>query len=345
MHAKKTGCFLSLLLLSTAFLFTVDALPDSTASFRGVGVTIDLTFPEEASPLDNIFHNLTITAYNFVNSLNITLVIYAPIDLAWQIIDSPHNIPWLFPLNVNKSLPTAEINFTLPQNANGLLKCKLYVQTNQTTDYPSFIFYTTLVSEPTFSEMQTLYNEMKANYTLLQENYAALMNDYNGLWADYSTLFDNYTALVSEHNELLTEYSAQVASYEALEKKYKNLQSEVSSLSSSLNTKSSDYNSLQTSFGSLNSTFSSLEGNYTELQGNYTVLEGFYNSLNDVRTQLEDDYSDLQSSSDVNRVVMFILVMIVAGLIALIIYIRRRESEPYVIIRKETVALKPDKKS
>jgi hypothetical protein len=332
MKIKTIGQLLIALLFFSGILRIVSA-PSTSFSLVGGGVTVNLAFPEEAHPNITITHNITITSSTIVTLRNFTVVIKALVNSNWQEIFSGTNeygIPPQLPQNYTLTL-------ALPQDANDRLQCFIFVNTSSIDDLSATV-YTTLVSKPTFSEML-------ADYTALQANYTSLMNEYNGLLANYSTLLANYTALLSEHNELLAEYSAQVASYQSLDSKYRALQSEVSSLSSSLNTKSSDYNSLQTSFGSLNSTFSSLEGNYTELQGNYTVLEGFYNSLNDVRTQLEDDYSDLQSSSDVNRVVMFILVMIVAGLIALIIYIRRRESEPYVIIRKETVALKPDKKS
>lgn len=340
MKGKRIGYLLIALVFFYGVAGIVSAQPISLL-FSGGGVTVDLAFPEEAHPNSTLTHNVTITAHTDLSLQFFTFFIYAPVNGTWQEVKN-RTISWDF--LGNESL-TSRIEFELPLDTNGTLRCEMTFQTDQISDLLLSSFYTTRVSELTFSEMLLLYNEMLVNYTTLQANYVSLVNEYNGLLANYSTLLANYTALVSEHNELLTEYSAQVASYESLESDYRDRQSDVSKLRSDLYAEESNFDVLQGNYSSLNSTFSSLEGNYTELEGNYTVLEGFYNALNDVKTQLEAEYSGLQSYSDVNRVVMFILVLIVAGLIALIIYIRRRESEPYVIIRKETVALKPDKKS
>jgi predicted nuclease with TOPRIM domain len=342
MRAKKIGYFLSVLLLFSAFMCTVGAVPDTTVTFRGVGVTIDLKFPEEASPMDNIFHNLTITAYNYVNSLNITLFIYAPIDSTWQIIDPPHNIPWSFPLGVNQSLPTAEINFTLPQNANGLLKCTLYVQTNQTTDYPFYTFYTTHVSEPTFSEMQILYNEMLANYTALQANYTTLLNEYDGLLANYSSLFANYTTLLSQYNQLSTEYNAKVAAYQASLDNYNTLSGEYDALDSNYRSKVNEFNALQSNYKDLNSTHNSLQTNYTRLEADYSDLNDTYIGLLGDLNSLQVSFSDSQSAVNNDRIVMFIFMITLVALIAFIIYLKRGKEEPYVVIRKETVSMNQD---
>jgi hypothetical protein len=317
-------------------------LSPTSVSFHGVGLDIDLTFPEEAHPVDYISHNLTITAYNYVNSLNITLFIYAPVNATWQIIDSPHNIPWPFPLGVNQSLPTAEIWFTLPQNASGILKCTLYVQTNQTTDHPSYTFYTTRVNELTFSEMQSLYYEMLANYTSLQTDYETLLNEYNDLLANYTSLFANYTALLSEHNDLLTKYNTLDSNYRSKLDEYNALQTEYNTLDSDHRSQLSKYNALQADYDSLNSTFYSVQGNYTFLQGNFTDFQAVYDALKETYNDLLSDRNNLQGAVDADRIVMFIFVVTVACLIAFIIYIKRKQPEPYVVIRKETVAMKPD---
>jgi hypothetical protein len=311
MKVKVIGQLMIALLFFSGVLRIVSASP-SSLSLGGGGVTVSLDFPYEAHPNSTITHNFTITAHTNLKLESFIFSTYALVNDTWQEIGDPTVIiNSYFP--ENQTFPGGK-EFQLPQGTNGTLRCEMTFQTNQTSDLLLCSFYTTHVSELTFSEMQLKYNEMLANYTTLQANYYSLMNEYNGLLANYMAL-----------------------------------QSEVSSLSSGLNSKISEYNSLKTSFGSLNSTLFSLEGNYTELQGNYTALEIIYNALNDAKTQLEADYNDLLSSSDNNstadRVVMFILVMVVAGLIALIIYIRRRESEPYVIIRKETVALKQDNES
>jgi hypothetical protein len=328
--------------LFSGLIYSVGALPDKTVTFRGAGVTVDLMFPEEASPLDYISHNLTITAYNYVSSLNITLFIYAPVNETWQIVDQPHNIPWPFPLGVNQSLPTAEIWFTLPQDANGILKCILYVQTNQTADYPSYTFYTTHVSEPTFSEMQRSYNEMLANYTELQANYTTKLNEYNDLLANFSSLFANYTALLSQYNELTGKYNAQVAAYQALLDNYNKRSDDYDALNANYMSKVNQYNALQMDYEELNSTRNSLLANYTSLQA-------LYDELNQTYTDLLGKFADLQESSNRSesalgndRIVMFIFVITLVALIAFIIYLKRGKEEPYVVIRKETVSMNQD---
>jgi hypothetical protein len=340
MKRKRIGYLLIALVFFYGVADVVSAPPVSLL-INGGGVTVDLTFPEEAHPNSTITYNVTITAYANLTLQFFTLFIYAPINTSWQEVKN-RTISWDFLENENL---TSRIEFEVPPDTNGTLRCEITFQTDQTSDLLSSSFCTTRVSELTFSEMLLLYNEMLANYTLLQVNYSALMNEYGGLLADYSTLLADYTALLSEHNELLTEYGAQVASYESLEKTYKNLQSEISSVRSDLYAKNSEFSSLQANYGSLNSTFFGLQGNYTVLQGNYTVLEGFYITLNNAKTQLEADYANLQNSLTNDRVVMFIFIVVVVSLIALLIYMRRKESEPYVVIRKETVTVKPDKES
>jgi hypothetical protein len=295
MSAKKVVCFFIAMLLVSTVTCSVGALPDAAVTFRGAGVTVDLTFPEEASPLDYISHNLTITAYNYVNSLNITLFIYAPVNATWEIIDQPHNIPWPFPLGVNQSLPTAEIWFTLPQDANGILKCTLYVQTNQTADYPSCTFYTTHVSEPTFSEMQSLYNEMLANYTTLQANYTALLNDYDGLLANYSSLFADYTALLSLYYETLANYTALQTDYATLLNDHNGLLANYTSLFANYTALLSEHNQLITNYNTLQGDYATLSNSASQRENKYTTD---YNSLNALYTSQRNNYDTLQSEYD-----------------------------------------------
>lgn len=346
MRSKKV-CFFIVLLLFSTLMCSVGALPDTTVTFRGVGVTIDLTFPEEASPIDNsnIFHNLTITAYNYVNSLNITLFIYAPIDSTWQIIDPPHIILWPYPLGVNQSLPTAEINFTLPQNANGILKCTLYVQTNQTADYPSYTFYTTHVSEPTFSEMQSLYYDMLANYTSLQADYETLLSEYDGLLANYSSLFANYTELLSEYDALSAQYNAQVSTYQTLLDYYNKLSNDYDTLNANYRSKITELGDLQTDYDNLNLTRFSLQASYDTLQAIYGGLNQTYTDLQTELTNLQERINDSEGLLNSSRIVMFIFIITLAALIAFIVYIKRKKEEPYVVIRKETVSMKSDEDS
>jgi hypothetical protein len=205
MQAKKVGCFLCILLLFSAVIGSVHAEP-TTVTFHGVGVTIDLTFPEEAHPAESISHNISITANTDLTLQNFTIFIYAPVGPNWQEIKN-QTITNL-DLSENQSF-TSRLGFTLPQEANGTLSCFLYVLTSKSTDYLSITFYTTRVSVLTFSEMQSLYNEMLANYT-------SLVEDYDGLLANYSSLLTEYETLLSQHNSLSAQYASSVSTYETL---------------------------------------------------------------------------------------------------------------------------------
>src|SRR4030042_6290793 len=194
MRAKKMVSFFSLLLLFSTLTCSVGALPDTTVTFRGNGVTIDLTFPDEAHPLDNIPHDLTINSNTDIILQNFTVSIKAPVNSGWQEIRKREEIGQ----NLSKNTPwTVPLSMSLPQDVNGTLSCFIYVLTNQTAEPLVYSLFTTHVSELSFSEMQSLYNEMLANYTTLQANYTTLLNDYDGLLANYSSLFANYTALLS----------------------------------------------------------------------------------------------------------------------------------------------------
>ena len=341
MHTKKMGYFLTLLLFSV-LICSVDSLPDTTVSFRGSGVTIDLTFPEEAHPTESITHNVTITANIALTLQNFTIFIYAPVNAIWQEVKNQTITSW--DLLENESL-TSRLGFTLPQEANGTLYCFIYVKTSQSVYYSSYTFYTTRVSELTFSEMQSLYYEMLANYTGLQANYTTLLNDYDDLLAEYTSLFANYTALLSEHNQLLADYDSRVAAYESLLNSYNRLSGDYNTLNSNYGSQLSKYNALQADYDSLNSTRYSLQANYTTLQAVYDELNQTYNDLltelNDLKQRITRSENDLNT----DRILMFIFIVTVACLIAFIVYLKRKKEEPYVVIRKETVAMKPDEET
>jgi predicted nuclease with TOPRIM domain len=341
MQAKKMGYFLSTLLLFSGLIYSVSA-STTTVSFRGGGVTIDLTFPEEAHPTDSIWHNATLTANTALTLHNLTLVIKAPVDSTWQEITGWYLFNRVLQENESRM---EEMYFQLPSNANGTLQCFIYVNTSQNAYYSSYTFYTTHVSEPTFSEMQSLYYEMLANYTTLQTDYETLLNEYDGLLANYSSLFANYTALLSEHNELLVKYNAQVATYESLLNSYNKLSGDYNTLDSNYRSQLSKYNALQVDYDSLNSTHYSLQANYTSLQAVYKALNQTYIELEAELNDLQQRNTFLENAQNTDRIVMFIFIVTVACLIALIIYIKKKEPEPYVVIRKETVAMKPDEKS
>jgi predicted nuclease with TOPRIM domain len=417
MRTKTVVYFLSFLLVSSAVVYCVGAAQTKTQSFHGVGVKIELAFPDEAHPTDTISHNITITAIVDVALQNITLFIYAPINSTLQHVKN-QTITWPLLLAGN-SLPTSEIRFTLPQNANGTLYCLLYVQTDQSADYASYTFYTTQVRTLTYTELLSAHNQLIANYSALSAaydqlnaNYSALLIAHNNLLVNYSTLFADYGTLLGSYNTLLAQYGALSTAYNGLTSDYATLNSTYNLLSANYDALNSTFNSLlaknnalQSDYNSLNSTHYNLQASYNSLEGNYnsivakdnalqsdynslsstdSALQTNYNTLNSTKNTLQSDYNSLNSThysvqasydllrgaydtlnrtytslasefSDLNqrvhnsenamnsdRIVLSIFTITVACLVGFIIYIKRKKPEPYVVIRKETVTVKPE---
>jgi predicted nuclease with TOPRIM domain len=313
----------------------------TTVSFRGGGVTVDLTFPEEAHPDTTITHNVTITANIALTLQNFTIFIYAPVNAIWQEVKNQTITSW--DLLENENL-TSRLGFTLPQEANGTLYCFIYVKTNQSAYYSSYTFYTTEVREMTYSELLAGYNVLNNTYNQLLADYNQLSSDYNTLNNTYNNLQSSYAALNSSYNELSANYSILNNAYNDLQGRYNTLQNSYNELDSNYKNVNSARNSLlgdisklQLDYDSLNSTFYSVQGNFTNLQAVYDALKETYNNL-------LSDFNNLQGVVDSDRIVLFIFVVTVACLIAFVIYLKRKKEEPYVIIRKETVAVKPDEK-
>jgi CHASE3 domain sensor protein len=326
MQAKKIGYSVSSLLLFSVLILNVSASTTSI-SFHGDGVTIDLTFPEEAHPNTTITHNVTITSSTAATLRNFTVVIKAPANSGWQEIFNSQD-------TFSKSLPMSyNLTLSLPQEVNGTLQCIIYVNTTSIDDL-SATFYTTRVSALTFSEMQSLYYEMLANYITLQADYETLLNEYNGLLANYSSLFANYTALLNEHNQLITDYNNKVATYEPLLAQYTELSDDYDTLNANYRSKITELGALQSDYNDLNSTRDSLQASYNALHAVYDALNKTYTNLQSELTTMQERNNVSESALNTDRSVMVIFVVVIACLIAFIIYIKRKETEPYVIIRK-----------
>ena len=387
MHAKKIVCFFSILLLLTVLMCSVDASPDTTLSFRGSSVTINLTFIEEAHPAESIWHNITITAITTTTLRNFTVVIKAPVGSGWQEIFNAEDT-FSKPLPVSYNLP-----LSLPQGANGTLYCFMYVNTTS-IDCLSTTLFTTQVREMTYSELLDDYNELLVDYTALNDTYYQLLADYDDLNNTYNDLRSSYETLNSSYYNLLAEYTALnnthyqlLADYGALNDTYSNLQSSYVALNSSYNELSSSYNSLNSNYNALQTKCTTLENNYNtlsssyndvnsehssllrdykglqfdydllnstrySLQANYTSLQTVYDSLNQTYNSLEAALIDLQeqvtrseTALGADQIVLFIFVVVIVCLIVFIIYVKRKQSEPYLVIRKETVAVKKDEKT
>jgi len=333
MRAKRIVYFFIVLLLFSGLMYSTCALSINNVSFNGVGVTIDLTFPEESYPNRTITHNLTITANGDLKLQNFTLFIYAPINSALQHIE---NETAVLPMQENQSLPII-ISIRLPENVNGRLYCVMYVETeiDQTIEHSSCTFYTTLVSEPTFSEMF-------ANYTSLQADYETLLSEYDDLLTNCSSLLANYKALLSEHNQLTADYNSKVAAYASLLAQYNKLSDDYDALNANYRSKITELGDLQTNYDDLNTTRYNLQASYNTLQ---TIYEGLNQTYTDLQTELTNLQERINVSEGVlnsDRIVMFIFTVAVAALIAFIVYLKRKKEEPYVVIRKETVSMKSD---
>lgn len=352
MQTKKKVTIFSLLLLAFGFLFNVKAAPNPVV-FQGNGVLVDLMFPEEAHPLDNIYHNLTITAQTYLSPLSITVSIYAPINSAWQIIGSPTyiNLPSMI---FNQSFPTS-FSFDLPQNTNGTLRCTLDIQTNQ-TNYSSLTFYTTQVRTQTYSEILANYESLLASFETLAAKYFTLNQTYNNLTSTYQTLNSTYFSLLANYNSLNSTYTSLLAQNSALQTSYDTLTSTYNTILADRDAINNQKEILQLNYGNLTSNYGKLQGlygalelNYTTLISNQTDLETALNRLNQTLTdreaelaQKESAQSQLESGLTYDKIVMVIFLAAVVGLIALIVYIKKKEPEPYMVIRKETVAVKPE---
>ena len=318
---RKTIALLVMTLFITQIICSVTASSTSAVSFRGGGVTIDLTYPEEAHPAE-ISHNLTITTNTNVEVQNITLFIYAPVNSTLEFINKSTII--LPPLPADQNF-TFVIWFTPPQNTNGTLYCLFYVQTDQAASYLSYIFYTTHVSNLTFTEMQSLYDQILTNYT-------ALLNEYNDLVGNYSNLLANYTNLFSNNTILQDKYDEQFAIYKSLQDSNNDLTNQFNTLNSNYQSKTADYNSLQTDYQTLNSTRNALQNSYNDLQDAYNNLDQAYNELQ------AQEATKQSSENDVNNLttIIIILAIVIAALASLTIYIKQKSKEPYIVIHKES---------
>ena len=363
MQPKKTVCFFSALLLLSMLMCSVNAASDTTVSFQGGGVTIEVTYPEEAHPAENIWHNFTLTSTVDTTLRNFTVVIKAPVNSIWvDVLNSQDT----FSKQFSQSSPlTYNLSLSLPQDVNGMLQCSIFVNTSSIDDLSATV-YTTLVSEPTFSEMRVLYDEMLANYTSLQEKYETKLNDYNELYVNYTILMDNYTTLLDDYNQLVTDHGTLQEDYENISDDYRSLNttylallSEHNQLTTNYNNEVSNYNTLyedfrdrttelgnlQTVYSALNDTYYSLQTEFNKLQIDSSTLNQKYNNLDTAFTELQKRFTDSESAVGMGNIVMFIFIVVVAALIAFIVYIKKKQENPYLVIRKETVSMKSDEET
>ena len=329
MHSPKKVYLLIVLVLCLTLIAQVCASSNPTVSFRGGGVTIDLTYPEEDKPNKTITHDVTITANTNLTSINIDVLIYAPVNSTLLLIKT-QQFSW-GTLHENNSLPVSEIPIILTEQVNGTLFCIITVQTDQTTDPLSYSFYTTRVSVTTFSELQTLYN-----------NYTTLLSEFNDLSLNYNSSVEALNLLTTQHAELQTKYNNQVAAYNSMLSSNDQLSQEYNNLNANYKAKLTELSASQSDYEKLNTTKNNLQTSYTTLQNVYNTLNQTYNDLRIELDNLQDDLKSSDSNLSISQAFMFIALMAIAGLVALIVYLKRKKPEPYVVIRKETVTVEND---
>jgi len=307
MRIRSSVCVFLALLFLFGQIYRSSASSTDSFSFQGAGVIIDLTFPEEAHPTESITHNLTITAETSLTLENFTITIKVLVNSSWQ--QGPMRQELFQEIQQDEKLPI-QLRFTLPQNTHGKLYCFIHVYTDITSDPLSYTFYTTHVRTFTYSELLIEYDELLANYSELLTEYETLLESYNELTATYGTLNSTYNSLLNE------------------------------------------YNALQANYNSLNSTYHSLQATYSSLQISHASLEANFNSLNQTCTDLENEINNLRQKTDASKIeiintrnLTYLFIGTTIALIILIIYLKKKEPEPYVVIRKETVAVKPTEDS
>lgn len=300
MRVKISVCVSITLFLLFGQICGLGASSTNSSSFQGAGITVELTFPEEAHPAESITHNLTITAKTPLTLQNFTIIIKVLVNSSWQQVYMEQALSRDMLQNERLISPS---RFTLPQKAHGKLHCFIHVLTDKISDPLSYMFYSTQVRTLTYSELLVEYNELFANYSDLLTEYETLLESYNDLNATSGTLNSTYNSLLNE------------------------------------------YDALHLNYNSLNLT-------HHNLQATYDSLEEDFNSLTEDYTKLENDFNDLSRETNASKIeiintrnLMYLFVGTTIALTVLFIYFKKKKPEPYVVIRKETVAVKPTEDS
>jgi hypothetical protein len=99
---------------------------------------------------------------------------------------------------------------------------------------------------------------------------------------------------------------------------------------------------LQSDYDSLNSTRYNIQASYDSLNNTYRSLNQTYVNLESQIKELNQRIALSDRALNNDKVLMLIFVVTLVCLIAIIAYIKRKGTAPYLVIRKETVTVKPD---
>lgn len=301
MKHKVGACLAIILCFLVASIIGAYASPVDNISLRGAGVIVDLEYPEEAHPTETITINVTITALLALKLQNFTLIIRVLLNATWQQVYKEQ----VLQLNMDPNeVLTRLVWFTLPSTASESLCYDMYVLTDKAPGLPAnYVFYATHVRAMTYNELLETYYELFANYSSLLNLYHNLTVQYDGLNTTYNLLLNQYISLQATYEALSSSYYTQKASYDTLK---------------------TDYQLLEADYRTLNQTYYALRADLG------TENDSLKNTVSAQNTQL-----------DITRNVAYALLAVTLILTAFIIYNKKKKSEPYVVLRKETVTLKP----
>lgn len=267
---------------------------------------MDVAFPQEAHPTDTITHNLTVTALRSITLYNFTVIVNVLVNQTWQRVYYDY-----YPkaLQQNESFVLPPLQFTLPQKASGRLSVYVYALVSVFGDSLEYTFDTTIVRDLTYGT----YDELMARYNLTLANYNQKLAEYNQTLAEYQNLSSSYDNLNSTYSLLLSDYGALLKQYENLTARHYN--------------QTIDYDKLKTDYALLQTTYANLNTTYSQLSS----------ETDDLQHKLDSYESDLT----LTRNILYVCIAVAGILVIALVYLKKKKPSPYLVLRKETVALEP----
>jgi hypothetical protein len=200
---------------------------------------------------------------------------------------------------------------------------------------------------------QVFLRSMEQSEALISEGKFTLpQNAHETLYCNMHVLTDRvsepltctfYTTNVRTmtYNELLANYSSLLTDYETLLGSYNNLSTRYGGLNSTYNLLLNQHSSLLATFASLNSSYFIQKAVYDALRTSYDSLDASYKTLNQTYYAMRNTIDTPEAELTTTRYITYALIAVTVALVALVIYLKKKKDEPYVVLRKETVALNP----
>lgn len=229
---------------------------------------------------------------------------------------------------------------------NFTLVIKVLVDTGWQQAYKEQVLALSMVQDDVLVRLVWFTLPLKAHESLYCDMYVQTdkTSGFPATYTFYATRIRSMT-----YDELLANYSSLLIDYETLLASYNNLSAQYRGLNSTYRLLLNQYNSLQAAFESLNSTYftqkaslDTLRANYDSLQASYKMLNQTYHSLEDENDKVTNTVGSQQTELTMTRYAVYALIVVAVTLAALVVYFKKKRSEPYVVLRKETVTLKQD---